>query len=75
MVFSNDLANGVVPESESLQVGNYFLHFFPEFKEASVVERLENGKFKLINSIKLNELTHELAVQWVKKLKTYVLFQ
>ena len=67
------LDNGFV-ESEMIRVDNYHLVFFPTYKEANVVESNEGGK-KIINSFTMNELTHELAVQWVNKLKTYVLFQ
>jgi hypothetical protein len=67
------LDNGYV-ESEMLRVDNYHLIFFPTYKEANVVETNDSGK-KIVNTFPLNELTHELAVQWVNKLKTYVLFQ
>jgi hypothetical protein len=30
---------------------------------------------KTLYSFPLNELTHELAVQWVNKIKTYCVFQ
>jgi hypothetical protein len=65
--------NGYI-ESEVLTSGNYHLIFFPSYQEANVVEKNDNSK-KIINTFALNELTHELAVQWVNKLKTYVLFQ
>lgn len=60
-------------ESESIQVDNYLLVFFPPHKEASVVERTE--KHKIIHIFSMDELTHEDALRWVKKLKTYVIFQ
>jgi hypothetical protein len=63
-------------ESESLKVGNYYLNFFPTYKTSTVVEDNEiNYESRVIHSLSMNELTHELAVQWVNKLKTYVLFQ
>jgi hypothetical protein len=62
-------------ETENLRIGNYWLVFLPAYKEASVVEQVDGIKHKRINSIPMDELTHELAVQWVKKLKTYVIFQ
>lgn len=71
MVFGED---GIL-ESESLQVGNYFLHFFPQYSKASIVEKQDDGNFKVLDTISLAELTHETALHWANKLKTYVLFQ
>ena len=60
--------------SETLQVKNYYLIFWVEECQAKVIED-NGGEKKIIHSFSLNELTHELAVQWVNKLKTYVIFQ
>lgn len=70
----NLLPNGYT-ELETLTVGNYHLIFMTAYKEASVVERLAGTSHKRINSIPMDELTPELAKHWIKKLKTYVLFQ
>ena|SRR5277367_737648 len=67
------LENGYI-ESETIKIDNYHLIFLPAYKEANVVESNDGDK-KIINTFALDELTHELAVQWVNKLKTYVLFQ
>ena len=64
---------GIV-ESESLRVGNYYLHFFPTYKEATVVETRDE-QHRIIHKLTMDELTQERAEHWVKKLKTYVLFQ
>jgi hypothetical protein len=66
------LDNGVV-ESETLRSGNFYMTFFPVFQTASIVETKDNKPVNLKN-MSMNELTHEQAVQWVNKLKTYVLF-
>lgn len=62
------------PESETLRVGNYHLCFLPAYREASVVETKDGNK-RILHSIKMDEFTHELALHWANKLKTYVLFQ
>jgi len=52
--------------------------FFSEDKEANVVEigpHDDINRRKVLKTFTLNELTHEFAVQWVKKLKLYVLYQ
>jgi hypothetical protein len=61
-------------ESEILTVNNYLLVFLAAYNEANVVEKNGDNK-KIIHSFPLNELTQEAAAQWVKKLRTYVLFQ
>jgi hypothetical protein len=61
-------------ESEILTVNNYLLVFLAIYNEANVVEKNGDNK-KIIHSFPLNELTHEAAAQWIKKLRTYVLFQ
>lgn len=66
------LSNGF-PESETIRVGNYFLVYMTAYREASVVSVDENKK--ILRNIPINEITHEIALQWVTKLKTYVLFQ
>lgn len=65
--------NGIV-ESETLRKGNFYVIFFPVYKTASIVSTNDEDK-KVMKSFEMNELTHEQAVQWVNKLKTYVLFQ
>lgn len=65
--------NGIV-ESETIRSGNFYLHYFPTHKTASIVST-QDEDFKKMKSFDMNELTHEQAVQWVSKLKTYVLFQ
>lgn len=65
--------NGIV-ESETIRSGNFYLHYFPTYKTASVVSTRDEN-FNKMKSFDMNELTHEQAVQWVKKLKTYVIFQ
>lgn len=67
--FSNEI------ESESLIEKNYYLIFFPSYKEANVVETIEGNKPRIIKTFPLEELNHELAIQWIKKLETYALFQ
>lgn len=67
-------------ESETLEVGNFSVTFFPVQKRLRLVENfpIEVGQpmFNIIKNVYgINELTHELAVQWVKKLKTCVTFQ
>ena len=63
----------LIVESETIMSKNYFLVFFPVYQEANVVEK--NERNRIVKTFPLTELTHELAVQWVNKLKTYVLFQ
>lgn len=70
------LSNGFV-ESESLRSGNFYLNFFPAYKTASITSTTDidtTTGFKKLKSFDMNELTHEQAVQWVSKLKLYVLF-
>jgi hypothetical protein len=67
------MENGVV-ESETLRSGNFYLTFFPEYKTASIASTKDVDK-KVLKSFEMIELTHEQAVYWAKKLKTYVLFQ
>lgn len=57
--------------SETLIAGNFCLILSHQFGEASIVER---GSADILGVFSLKELTHELAVQWVHKLKVYVLF-
>ena len=61
-------------ESETLRSGNFYMIYMPVYKTASIVSTEDHDK-KIINSFDMNELTHEQAVQWVKKLKTYSIFQ
>lgn len=63
-----------VVESETLRSGNYYLTFFPAYKTASIVETKDVNK-RVLRTLEMDELTHEQACHWVKKLKTYVLFQ
>lgn len=67
------LYHGIV-ESETVRSGNFYLTYFPNYKVASIVETKDLKPYNLKN-IEMNELTHEQAVQWVNKLKTYVVFQ
>jgi hypothetical protein len=69
---SGSLVESVV-ESESVIEKNYYLIFLPDWQEANVVERRD--KNRIVKNFPLTELTHELAVQWVNKLKKYVTFQ
>jgi hypothetical protein len=62
-------------ESEGIRVKNHKLVFYPNKKLASVWRDDDANSFIKVSSFSLNELTHELAVQWVNKLKTYVIFQ
>jgi hypothetical protein len=67
------LESGTV-EVETLREGNYHLCFFPTYKEANVVETGDEGR-KIMKTFELEELTHDEAVHWVEKLKTYSIFQ
>jgi hypothetical protein len=60
-------------ESETLKSGNCFLVYNCAHKEAYIIEKT-NG-FRVMHQFSLNELTHELAVQWANKLKKYLIFQ
>src|SRR5271157_5451635 len=60
-------------QSETISAENYFLTFFPAYKEANVVENGDEHH-RIVNTFKMDELTHEAAIKWVDKLKTYVLF-
>ena len=62
------------PESETLKVGNYYLCYLIQYKDASVVETKDFEK-RILTSFALEELTHDTALHWGNKLKTYVLFQ
>lgn len=62
-----------VIESEMVKEKNFYLVFLPGYQEASVVEK--HDKNRIVKTFPLTELTHELAVQWVNKLKKYVTFQ
>jgi len=61
-------------ESETISSGNFYLVFFPAFKEANVVSR-DNKENKQMRRIEMEELTPEVAAYWVDRLKKYVLFQ
>ena len=68
-------SNGLV-ESETIKSDNYHLVFFPSDKEANVVEDKGSGQpAKIIKTMPMEELTHELAVHWIQKLKIYTVFQ
>ena len=73
--YSFALDNLLKLESETIREGNYHFCFFDVYKIATVVEWIESGKFRTVKQFSLNKLTHELAVQWVNKLKTYAIFQ
>ena len=69
--------NGVI-ESEVIRASNYYLVFLPIYKTASIVEvgNIKNMRGeRVLRTCDMDELTHELAVYWSDKLKTYVLFQ
>lgn len=61
-------------ESETLKVGNYYLCYLVQYKDASVVETKDSEK-RILTSFALEELTHDTALHWGNKLKTYCLFQ
>ncbi len=61
-------------ESETIRVGNFYMAYFPMYKSASVAST-QDENWQKMRSFDMNELTHEQAVQWVNKLKTYVVFQ
>lgn len=67
------LDNSIV-ESETLRSGNFYITFFPAYKTASIVSTKNTDK-KILRSFEMNEFTHEQAVYWASKLKTYVIFQ
>lgn len=64
--------------TEKLRLKNFGLQFFPQTKEARLYKEC-GVKFDtshiFFQTLKINELTHELAIQWVNKLKTYIIFQ
>ena len=64
-------------ESEGIRIANFKLVFFPNSKKANLWQNEFGDIYKAIrvSSITMNELSHELAVQWLNKLKTYVTFQ
>ncbi|NJO18702.1 MAG: hypothetical protein HC877_24140 [Thioploca sp.] len=70
------LPNGVV-ETETLRSGNFYIIFFPAYKSASIVstEDTEDTDKKILKSFEMEEFTAKDAEYWIKKLKTYVLFQ
>jgi hypothetical protein len=61
-------------ESETIRSGNFYMVYMPAYKTASISSTDSDDK-KIFKSFEMNELTHEQAVQWVKKLKLYVTFQ
>ena len=63
-----------IVESETLRSGNFYLHYFPSYKTASIVYTRDEDK-NVMKSFEMVELSHEQALYWVNKLKTYVLFQ
>lgn len=66
-------------ETETISSGNYRLIFFAQYEQASIVEKDLESKardaWRKVKNIELKALTHEVALQWVNKLKTYVIFQ
>jgi hypothetical protein len=68
------MENGVV-ESETLREGNYHLIFFTAYREANIVEAEDASEKRIMKTFQLEDLTHEEAVHWVQKLKTYSIFQ
>lgn len=73
-IYSVVFMEGNLLESETIRSGNFYLTYFPAYKSASI-SSTDDGDKKVMKSLDMNELTHEQAVQWVSKLKTYVLFQ
>lgn len=71
--FKTIIDSGIV-ESETINIGNYYLVFLPASKEASIVE-INNSTHNIIKNFELEELTPEIISQWMAKLKTYVIFQ
>lgn len=61
-------------ESEMMSYANYRFIFFPQHKQAHVIER-DGGQNKVFNKVTMDELTPELATYWFGKLKKYVIFQ
>lgn len=68
------MENGVV-ESETLREGNYHLIFFPAYQEANIVAAENAQEKQTMKTFPLEDLTHEEAVRWVEKLRTYSIFQ
>lgn len=60
--------------TEKLLVKNFGFQFYPSSKEVRVYKEASKGRI-FMQTFTLNKLTHELAVQWVNKLKIYVTFQ
>lgn len=60
---------------EYILIKNFSLQFEPSIQVASIFTFDKNNCGRGITIFPLNELTHELAVQWVNKLKTFVIFQ
>lgn len=77
------LAEGTEMIWEQLNTGNVRFVVFSQHPDNTTIRGLAKVQighggiisFNTIATIPLNELTHELAVQWVKKLKTYKTFQ
>jgi len=67
------MENGIV-ESETLRSGNFYLHYFPIYNTASIVSTRDDDKH-ILKSFEMNQFTHEDAIYWANKLKTYVVFQ
>lgn len=67
------LENGSI-ETETLRSGNFYIIFFPAYKSASIVSTEDTDK-KILKSFEMEEFTAKDAEYWIKKLKTYVLFQ
>ncbi len=61
-------------DSEKIKVNNFYLHFSPT-KKAGIIWQVVDGKERPIRRVKLEELTPEIAMQWVDKLRKYVIFQ
>jgi hypothetical protein len=65
-------------ESETIFIDNFYFIYSREFKQAFVVQKAGDDKEDrhiLSDFIEIEELTHELAIHWIEKLKTYVIFQ
>src|SRR5271156_1378959 len=56
--------------TEVININGWYLDFLSRHKEAEV-----RTQYKFITTISMDELTPELAKQWLAKLKLYTVFQ
>ena len=64
---------GVI-DIEVIRSGNYYLVFFPAYKDASVVEKPKDQKHRVLKHFTMEELSKEEAALWLVKLKKYLTF-